>query len=72
MICSEEVIVKYHSTSLPNPVMVFGRDVWILVRNNNLHSSFRIVTKNVVLHDAISSNGLLSADIWLDNVIEEL
>ena len=24
--CNEEVIVKYYSTSLPNPVMVFGRD----------------------------------------------
>ena len=44
MTCNEEVIVKYNSNGLPNPVMVFDRDVWILKEDNNLHSSFRILT----------------------------
>ena len=36
MTYNEEAIVKYNSTSLPNPVMVFDRDVLILVKDNNL------------------------------------
>ena len=44
MTSNEEVIVKYNSTSLPNPAIVFGSDVLILVKDNNLLSSIRIVS----------------------------
>ena len=42
--CNLEVIVKYSSISLPHPVMVFGRDALILIQDNTLLRSFRIVT----------------------------
>ena len=54
--CNGEVIIKYSSASLPHHVMIFGRDVMILVKDNTLLRSFRIVTS----FDAISSDGLLT------------
>ena len=69
MTFNEEVIVKNSSSSLPQPVMVFDRDVLILVKDNNLLRSFRIVTKMFFVR---CNKFRWTTDMWPDNAIEEL
>ena len=69
MTCNGGVIVKYSSTSLPHPVMVFGRDVLILVKDNNLLRSSMIVT---LIFFVRCNNFRWTADVWPDNAIEEV
>ena len=68
MTCNGEVIVKYSSTGLPHPVMVFGRDV-LSKKDNNLLRSFRVVT---LMFFVPCNKFRWTADMWPDNAIEEL
>ena len=45
MTCDAEVIVGNNFTSSPHPLVVFGRDVFVLVKAKNLQSIIRIVIK---------------------------
>ena len=69
MTCNGEVTVKYSSTSLPHPVMVFSRDALILVNDNYLLRSFRIVT---LMFFVLCNKFRWTADMWPANAIEEL
>ena len=69
MSCNGELIFKYSSTSLPHPGMVIGRDVLILVKDNDLLRSFMMV--NLTLFDRCNKFRS-TADMWPDNAIEEL
>ena len=59
MACNGEVIVKCSSTSFPHPVKVFGRDVLILVKDNNLLRASGWLLK-CSSFEAISPDGLLT------------
>ena len=69
MTCNGEVVVKYSSASFPHPVMIFGRDVLILIKDNTLLRSFRIVT---YMFFVPCNKCRWTADTWPDNEIEEL